>query len=386
MLILGAAGAVRRRPPRHRAVSRHRGHHRRVVRCSTSSSTSAITSTSTSAGGPATSCSSPSRCWPAMRLQELWRAGRAHARRRPSRRRSSWRSLSLPTFAIDFYNTQDITNQSPDDNYSWTLVLTHDEVAAFAWIRGSTPPEAVVQIEPHAREGRRWADVPAFAERRMSAGLPISMVPLAKYEEASHKVLALYQEQRSGRRLQLARRVSASTTCRRTAGAQDVSRTSKRRCARGRAAFARRSAAATCRSTCSRAACEPDRRRHVEPAAGRGRAHGDRALAGAGAARGRPRGRHRRHAAEPVRASGVGLRRDLADRRRPERGAPHRSGHQPALSELRRAASAPRVLAEPHDARVLRPVGPIQLGPEPAGTAQGERPAPASCTPPIAIC
>ena len=28
----------------------------------------------------------------------------------------------------------------------------------------------------------------------MSAGLPISMVPLAKYEEASSKVLALYQE------------------------------------------------------------------------------------------------------------------------------------------------------------------------------------------------
>jgi hypothetical protein len=73
-------------------------------------------------------------------------------------------------------------------------VLTHDEIAAFTWIRGATPPNAVVQFEPHAREGRRWADVPAFAERRLSAGLPISMVPLAKYEEASAKVLALYQE------------------------------------------------------------------------------------------------------------------------------------------------------------------------------------------------
>jgi hypothetical protein len=103
-------------------------------------------------------------------------------------------ALALPTFVIDFYNTQDITNYKPNDNYSWTLVLSHDEVAALNWIRTFTPAEAIVQIEPHSREGRRWADVPAFAERRMSAGLPISMVPLAPYEDASQKVLALYQE------------------------------------------------------------------------------------------------------------------------------------------------------------------------------------------------
>jgi hypothetical protein len=102
--------------------------------------------------------------------------------------------LALPMFAIDFYNTQDITNYKPHDSYSWTLVLTHDEVAALSWIRTFTPADAIVQVEPHSREGRRWADVPAFAERRMSAGLPISMVPLAPYEEASQKVQALYQE------------------------------------------------------------------------------------------------------------------------------------------------------------------------------------------------
>jgi len=62
------------------------------------------------------------------------------------------------------------------------------------WIRTYTPPQAIVQVEPHVREGRRWADVPAFAERRMSAGLPISMVPLAPYEAASQKVRALYEE------------------------------------------------------------------------------------------------------------------------------------------------------------------------------------------------
>ena len=126
-------------------------------------------------------------------LQELWRLG-GRARAATVAATVLLALLSLPTFVIDFYNTQDITNQNPADNFSWTLVLSHDDVAAFAWIRGATPPDAVVQFEPHAREGRRWADVPAFAERRMAAGLPISMVPLARYEEASLKVLALYQE------------------------------------------------------------------------------------------------------------------------------------------------------------------------------------------------
>jgi hypothetical protein len=125
-------------------------------------------------------------------LQELWRAG-------PGTRTIAvvgslaLAVLSIPTFAIDFYNTQDITNYKPEDKYSWTLVQSHDEVAALTWIRTFTPIDAVVQVEPHAREGRRWADVPAFAERRMSAGLPISMVPLAPYEAASGKVQALYQ-------------------------------------------------------------------------------------------------------------------------------------------------------------------------------------------------
>jgi hypothetical protein len=126
-------------------------------------------------------------------LQELWRIG---GRTRTATVASTvvLALLALPTFAIDFYNTQDITNQNPAGNWAWTLVLSNDELAAFAWIRRATPPDAVVQCEPHARDGRRWADVPAFAERRMSAGLPISMVPLAKYEEASGRVMELYRE------------------------------------------------------------------------------------------------------------------------------------------------------------------------------------------------
>jgi hypothetical protein len=129
----------------------------------------------------------------AYALHTLWRAG-GRTRWITAALTAILAALALPMFAIDFYNTQDITNYKPQDNYSWTLVLSHDEVAALGWIRTFTPADAIVQVEPHSREGRRWADIPAFAERRMSAGLPISMVPLAPYEDASQKVRALYQE------------------------------------------------------------------------------------------------------------------------------------------------------------------------------------------------
>jgi hypothetical protein len=49
----------------------------------------------------------------------------------------------------------------------------------------------VVQIDPFPR-GFTWAYIPAFAERRMAAGLPISMVPLEKYETASREVQAVF--------------------------------------------------------------------------------------------------------------------------------------------------------------------------------------------------
>lgn len=126
-------------------------------------------------------------------LQELWRAGGV-TRLASTAAAVVVAALAAPTFAIDFYNTQDVTNYKPDDNYSWTLILSPDEVAALAWLRTMTPPGAIVQNEPHVREGRRWADVPAFAERRLAAGLPISMTPLQPYEEASGQVRALFEQ------------------------------------------------------------------------------------------------------------------------------------------------------------------------------------------------
>jgi hypothetical protein len=129
----------------------------------------------------------------AFALQELWRKG-GMIRAAGLTISALLALLAFPTFAIDYYNTQDITNRNPADPYTWTLIVTNDELSAYEWLRRSTPANAIVQVAPHAREGRRWADVPAFAERRMSAGLPISMVPLAKYEAASGRVLELFQE------------------------------------------------------------------------------------------------------------------------------------------------------------------------------------------------
>jgi hypothetical protein len=99
---------------------------------------------------------------------------------------------AAPTFAIDLYNTQDIDNREESPGgLRWTLVLDRDELEALAWIRALTPPDAVVQIDPFPR-GFTWVYIPAFAERRMAAGLPISMVPLEKYEKASQDVKTVF--------------------------------------------------------------------------------------------------------------------------------------------------------------------------------------------------
>jgi hypothetical protein len=101
--------------------------------------------------------------------------------------------LALPTVAIDVYNTQDITNFGKAPGFRWTLLLSPDELEALAWIRGATSPAAVVQIDPVARGVETWAHIPAFAERRMAAGVPISMIPLAPYEAASRRVANMFR-------------------------------------------------------------------------------------------------------------------------------------------------------------------------------------------------
>jgi hypothetical protein len=100
---------------------------------------------------------------------------------------------ALPTVLIDLYNTQDVTNRAEGPGFRWTVLLSPGEVQGLSWISEHTYARARVQVEPAVRGRDTWAFVPAFAERRMSAGLPISMIPLAKYEEASEEIRQLYQ-------------------------------------------------------------------------------------------------------------------------------------------------------------------------------------------------
>ncbi len=100
---------------------------------------------------------------------------------------------ALPTVLVDLYNTQDVWNRALGPGFRWTVLLTPDEVKGLAWIREHTPTAARIQIEPNVRGRDTWAYLPAFAERRMSAGLPPSMIPLAKYEKVSDEIRSLYQ-------------------------------------------------------------------------------------------------------------------------------------------------------------------------------------------------
>ena len=102
--------------------------------------------------------------------------------------------LGLPTTVIDVYNTQDITNFNEAPAGPWTLRLTPDDLQVFDWLKHNTTADAVVQVDPVPRDPSSWAYLPAFGERRMAAGLPISMIPLAKYQEASHAVRQIYDE------------------------------------------------------------------------------------------------------------------------------------------------------------------------------------------------
>ena len=113
--------------------------------------------------------------------------------------RLSWRPLfalalalailaALPTVAVDVFNAQDIANRAQGPGFPWTLVISPAERAGLNWIRANTAHDALVQVEPYVRDAGTWAYVPAFAERRMATGLPISMIPLRPYQEASKHV------------------------------------------------------------------------------------------------------------------------------------------------------------------------------------------------------
>ncbi|HSL21580.1 MAG TPA: hypothetical protein VK886_08590 [Vicinamibacterales bacterium] len=102
-------------------------------------------------------------------------------------------AVAAPTAVLDLYTSQDVSNREMGPGFRWTVILSPGEIEGLEWLRQHTRPDAIVQVEPFVRGRDTWSYVPAFAERRMAAGLPISMVPLAKYEQASERIRAIYQ-------------------------------------------------------------------------------------------------------------------------------------------------------------------------------------------------
>jgi hypothetical protein len=102
-----------------------------------------------------------------------------------------------PTTIIDTYNAQDTSNEAESPNGPWTVVVTPEEQQGLAWIRRMTPRTALVQMEPTSRERSTWSLIPSFAERRMSAGRPISLLggttDGSEYAERSARVRMLYE-------------------------------------------------------------------------------------------------------------------------------------------------------------------------------------------------
>jgi uncharacterized membrane protein len=100
--------------------------------------------------------------------------------------------FGAPTTVIDEYNAQDTTNLAMGPGFPWTIVVTPQQQQAYAWIRENTPANAVVQMDARSRERSTWSNIPSFAERRMSGGLPISLLNVPEYAERSDRIKAMY--------------------------------------------------------------------------------------------------------------------------------------------------------------------------------------------------
>jgi hypothetical protein len=129
-------------------------------------------------------------------------------------RRAVWGGSALlalaavPTVAIDVHNAQDLTNTRSGPSFPWVLRLSKGEVAALEWMRRHTSADAVVQPDAQARANASWGYISAFGERRMAAGLPIAMIPLAPYVRTAGIVHeGLFRQRHLPAATQLARRM-----------------------------------------------------------------------------------------------------------------------------------------------------------------------------------
>jgi hypothetical protein len=100
--------------------------------------------------------------------------------------------VGLPTTVIDVYNAQDIGNRRIGPGFRWTLWVTPGQQEAFEWIQRNTAITSIVQMEPIVRGREHWSLIPTFAQRRMAAGLPISLLPTPEYTHKSEEVRRIF--------------------------------------------------------------------------------------------------------------------------------------------------------------------------------------------------
>jgi hypothetical protein len=103
-------------------------------------------------------------------------------------------AVGLPTTLIDDFNAQDIGNREMGPGFRWTITLTPEEQEAYRWLRTQTPPEALVEMDPVAHGRETWSQIPTFAQRRMAAGKPISLMAVPDYELRSRLAHAIYAD------------------------------------------------------------------------------------------------------------------------------------------------------------------------------------------------
>lgn len=101
-------------------------------------------------------------------------------------------AVGLPTSLADTFAAQDIANQAMGPGFHWTIHITPLQQQAFSWIRRATLREAIVQMDPTSHGRESWTLIPAFAQRRMAAGLPISLLHSSIYDTRSRQVHDLY--------------------------------------------------------------------------------------------------------------------------------------------------------------------------------------------------
>jgi hypothetical protein len=113
-------------------------------------------------------------------------------------------AAGLPTTIIDAWNAQDTSNTAMGPGFRWTVVIPPDTRAATDWIRAQTAVDAIVQMSIGPRGRESWTLIPTFAERRMAAGQPISLLAAPEYEQSSAEADAMYRTTDAGEAWRLA--------------------------------------------------------------------------------------------------------------------------------------------------------------------------------------